>query len=59
MAPFCRWGSTSQGYRAEPLGGDRLLLTTQSQGVSGTNLIDLERIKGWVDLGATHYNARG
>ena len=46
MAPFCGWGSTSQGHRAEPLGGDRLLLTTQSQGVSGTNLIDLEMIKG-------------
>ena len=30
----------------EPLRGDSLLLTTQSPGVPGTHLIDLERMKG-------------
>ena len=37
----------------EPLRGDSLLFTTRSPGVPGTYLIDLGRMKGWVDLGAT------
>ena len=37
----------------EPLRGDSLLLTTQSPGVPGTHSIDLGKVKGWVDPGAT------
>ena len=36
-----------------PPQGDSLLFTTKSPGVPGTHLIDLGRIKGSVDLGAT------
>ena len=35
----------------EPLRGDNLLFTTQSQGNPGTHLIDLGRMKGRVDVG--------
>ena len=38
---------------AEPLRRDSLLLTTKSPGVTGTHLIDLERMKGRLYLGAT------
>ena len=38
---------------AEPLWGDRLLFTIQFQGVPGTHLIYLGKMKGWTDLGAT------
>ena len=34
----------------EPLQGDSLLFTIQFPGVPGTRLIDLRRMKGWVDL---------
>ena len=37
----------------KPLRGDGLLFTTRSPGLPGTNLVDLIRMKGWVDLGAT------
>ena len=37
----------------EPLGGDGLLLTIQFPRVSGTQLIDLGRMKVRVELGAT------
>ena len=33
---------------AEPLRGDSLFFTTQFPGLTGTHLIDLGRIKGWV-----------
>ena len=39
----------------EPLQGDTLLFTTKSSGVPGANLIDLERMKCRVDLGATQW----
>ena len=38
---------------AEPLREDTLLFTTKSPGLLGTHLIDLGRIKGWVNHGAT------
>ena len=37
------------------LQGDSLFFTTKFPEVPGTYLIDLERIKGWVDLGATQW----
>ena len=39
----------------EALQEDNLLLTTKSPGGSGTQLIDLERMKGCVKLGATRW----
>ena len=51
MAPFYGWGSTAS--RLEPLQGDSLLFTTKFPEISGTHFIDLGRMKGWVDLGAT------
>ena len=51
MAPFCGWGSTT--WRLEPLQGASLLFTTKFPEIPGTHFIDLGRMKGWVDLGAT------
>ena len=39
----------------EPLQGDTLLFTTKSPGVPGDHLIDLGRMKGRIDLGATQW----
>ena len=39
----------------EPLRGDSFLFTFQFPEVSGTQLIDLERMKGWVDLANTQW----
>ena len=38
-----------------PLQGDSLLFTTKSSEIRGTHLIDLERMKGWVNIGATQW----
>ena len=51
MAPFYGWGSIAS--RLEPLWGGSLLFTTKSPEIPGTHFIDLGRMKGWVDLGAT------
>ena len=40
---------------AEPSQRDSLLLTSKYPGISGTHFIDLGRMKGWVDLGATYF----
>ena len=40
---------------AEPLRGGSLLFTTQAPGVPGTNLINLGRMKGSVELGAAQH----
>ena len=53
MTLFYVRGSTET--RLEPLRGGSLLFTIQSPGVPGTQLIDLGRMKGWVDLGATQW----
>ena len=53
MAPFYGWGSTAS--RLKPLRGAGLLFTTKSPEIPGTHFIDLGRIKGWDDLGATQF----
>ena len=39
----------------EPLRGESLLFTTRSPGDPGTHLINLRRMKGWVDLGTIQW----
>ena len=51
MALFYGWGSTAS--RLEPLRGGSLLFTIKFLEISGTHFIDLGKMKGWVDLGAT------
>ena len=51
MAPFYGWGSTTS--RLEPLRGGSLLFTTKFPEIPGTHFINLRRMKGWVNLGAT------
>ena len=50
MAPFVGWGSNAS--ELEPLQGDSLLFTTKFPEIPGTDIINLGRMKGWVDLGA-------
>ena len=40
-----------------PLKEDSSLFTTKFPGVPGTQLIDLVKTKGWVDLGTTIYSS--
>ena len=54
MAPFYYgWGSTVS--RLQPLRGGSLLFTTKFPEIPVTYFIDLGRMKGWVDLGATQW----
>ena len=53
MSPFYGWGSTAS--RLEPIRGGSLLFTKFSE-IPGTHLVDLERMKDWVDLGATQWS---
>ena len=53
MAPFYGRGSTAS--RLEPLRGSSLLFTTKFPEIPGTHFIELGRMKGWVDLGATQW----
>ena len=53
MAPFYGWGSSASGL--VPLRGGSLLFTTMFPDIPGTHFIDLGRMKGWVDLGATQW----
>ena len=53
MAPFYGWGSTA--LRLESLRGGSLLFTTKFPDISGTHFIDLERMKGRVNLGPTQW----
>ena len=53
MAPFYGWGSTAS--RLKPLRGGILLFTTKSPEIPGTQFIDLGRMKGSVELGATQW----
>ena len=55
MAPFYGWSSTAS--KLEPLRGGSLLFTTKFPQIPGTHFIDLGRMKGWVDLGATRWFA--
>ena len=52
MALFYGWGSAAL---LESLWGDGLLFTTKFPEIPGTHLIDLRRMKYWVDLGATQW----
>ena len=52
MALFYGWGSAAL---LESLWGDGLLFTTKFPEIPGTHLIDLRRMKCWVDLGATQW----
>ena len=51
MAPFYGWGSTAS--RLQPLRGGSLLFIIQFPEIPDTHFIDLGRLKGWVNLGAT------
>ena len=53
MSPFYGWGSTSS--KLVPLRGDSILFTTKFPDIPGFHFIDLGRMKGWVDLGATQW----
>ena len=53
MAPFCGWVSTVS--RLEPLRRGILLFTTKFPEIPGTHIIDLGKMKGWVDLRVTQW----
>ena len=53
MASFYGWGSFAS--RLEPLWGGSLLFTTKFSEIPGTRFINLRRMKGWADLGATQW----
>ena len=53
MDPFYGWSSTAS--RLEPLQGGSLLFTTKFPEIFGAHFTDLGRMKGLVDLGATHW----
>ena len=44
MSPFYEWGSTAS--RLEPLRGGSILFTTKFPETSGTQFIELRRMKG-------------
>ena len=52
--PFLSMGFNSL-MATEPLQKDSLLFTTQFPGFPGTHLINLGRMKDWVNLGATKW----
>ena len=56
MAPFNGWGLTVS--RLEPLWGGSLLYNSKFPEIPGTHFIDLGRMKGWVELGATQWFSR-
>ena len=51
--PFLRMGFNC--LKLVPLRGGSLLFTTKFPDIPDTNFIDLGRMKGWVDLGATKW----
>ena len=53
MVPFYGWGLTVS--RLEPLWGGGLLYNTKFPEIPGTHFINLGRVKGWFDLGATEW----
>ena len=50
---FYRWGLTTS--KLEPLRGGSLLFTNKFPEIPGTHFIDLDRMKGSVNLGATQW----
>ena len=55
MESFDKNGRREQEKAAEPLWGGSLLFTTKFPEIPDTHLIDIGRMKGWVDLGATQF----
>ena len=53
MAPFYCWGSNFS--RLQSHYKKAVYFTIQFPGVPDTQLIDIGRMKGWVDLGATQW----
>ena len=53
--PFLWMGFNCLKATDESPRGDSLLFTTHYPGVPGGHLIDLGRMKGWIDLGATQW----
>ena len=53
MVPFYGWGSAVS--RLEPLQGGSLVSTTKFPEIPGTHFIDLGRMIGCIDLGATEW----
>ena len=53
LALFYGRGSTAS--KPEPPRGGILLFTTKFLEIPGTHFIDLGRMKGWVDFGATRW----
>ena len=54
MVPFIyRWGSNASSL--QPLRGGSLLFTIQFSEIPGTHFIDIGKMKGRVDLGATQW----
>ena len=49
------WMGFKTASRLEPLWGGSLIFTTKFSEIPGTHFIDLRRMKGWVDLGATQW----
>ena len=41
--------------RGQSLREDNLLFTTKFPQIPGTHFADLDRMKGWIDLGATQW----
>ena len=54
IASFYGWGSIAS-WLVEPLRGCGLLFPTKFQEIPGTHFIDLGRMKGCVNLGATQW----
>ena len=53
MVPFYEWRSTAS--RLQPLRGGSLLFTNKFPQFRGTHFMDLGRMKGWTDFGATQW----
>ena len=53
MVPFYGWGSTASSL--EPLWGGSLLFTIKFPEIPVTHFMDLGRMKGWDNLGATQW----
>ena len=55
LTPFYGQGSTDCLKYTEPLQGGSLLFITKFWKIPATHLINLGRMKGWLDLGATRW----
>ena len=53
MAPFYGWGSPVSGLQSHRK--KTVYFLPLSLGIHSTHVIELGRVKGWVDLGATQW----